>query len=417
MDSSNNGASGGERRPSRTSVGSSDETQDSLDYEIQAEMTVADGFRPSNSSSTLQTSTTPPQQSSFLQLPPVSNNRSSSPSPSHASSSSTRPTEDQSTSQTISSPPIADLRTKDTSNTARSRPSSISKFHRPHGSLTLRNDGSSGGGHQPTDNSHPSLTSSAPILGTENGSSQNDTSHSYHAYRQASETNASGQMGDTHREGDYNGPRGPTHPYSLYPQSTAPMEDNSGHDIPVGFTGMGATYQRQLGPDGEEAGDLIGSDGHLEELPPYTRYPDQAYMRATPAVPIETPASPPVAATPQTDQSPPPEQSQLSGAGGLGIATRNPEFSSTEEDLPVGYASSRSAEMSTSDITVITRDFAEKLPTGKWQRRARKKLFGVIPYWAICLLVLGLALVGIVMGAVLGILLTDKDEKKPDGDE
>lgn len=51
--------------------------------------------------------------------------------------------------------------------------------------------------------------------------------------------------------------------------------------------------------------------------------------------------------------------------------------------------------------------------------RARKKLLGVIPYWAICLLVLGLVIVGLVMGTVLGVLLTDGDDKKkkPDGDE
>lgn len=103
------------------------------------------------------------------------------------------------------------------------------------------------------------------------------------------------------------------------------------------------------------------------------------------------------------------------------MATRNPEYSSTEENLSV-ERSARSAETSDSsrtDINTITRDFAEKLPGGKWRRRARKKLLGVIPYWAICLLVVGLVIVGLVMGTVLGVLLTDGDgrKEKPDGDE
>jgi hypothetical protein len=41
----------------------------------------------------------------------------------------------------------------------------------------------------------------------------------------------------------------------------------------VGFPGMRQQYARRLGPDGEEADDIIGPDGHAEQLPPYSRYP------------------------------------------------------------------------------------------------------------------------------------------------
>lgn len=269
----------------------------------------------------------------------------------------------------------------------------------------------------------PLFGNNSSSTGTDHGQPQHDASPQLdRSYPLIIQTGPANSTRDSRGEAEYNGPRGPTHPYSLYPQTTAPIEDSTGgQHIPVGFTGMGATYQRQMGPDGEEGGDLIGSDGHVEELPPYTRYPDQAYMRRARVSEEETeqatPSSP-AAISPQPDSSISTEPPRIPGAGGIGIATRNPEFSSTEENLPVEYdPSSRSADMSASDITVITRDFAEKLPTGKWQRRARKKFLGVIPYWAICLLIVGLAVVGIVMGAVLGILLTDDDAKKPDGDE
>ena len=221
------------------------------------------------------------------------------------------------------------------------------------------------------------------------------------------------------REGEYNGPRGPTHPYSLYPQSTAPLEDTSGQHIPVGFTGFGATYQRQYGPDGEEAGDLIGPLGHMEALPPYTRYPEQSFPGCTQA---GAPSPSPVAAgASSAEGSAATTTAGIPGTGGgIGITTRNPEYSSTEENLPVTRLArgGNSSDTSQSDsINVAAQKFAEQLPSGKWQRRARKKLWGVIPYWAICLLVLGLIVVGVVMGAVLSFLLEGDKKDKPDGDE
>ena len=65
----------------------------------------------------------------------------------------------------------------------------------------------------------------------------------------------------------------------MYPQltddasETDPLQSSS--DITsVGFPGQNQQYARRLGPDGEEADDIIGPDGHTEQLPPYTRYPD-----------------------------------------------------------------------------------------------------------------------------------------------
>ncbi|KAI6778987.1 uncharacterized protein J7T54_002630 [Emericellopsis cladophorae] len=203
------------------------------------------------------------------------------------------------------------------------------------------------------------------------------------------------------------------------------MEETDNQTIPVGFNGMGTTYQRQIGPDGEEVGDLIGPDGHLEELPPYSRYPEPANGRRPSADNEDSQVSPAGAQTVLGD-TPHPQGAHVlataalaSGAGGIGIATRNPEYSSTDENSSVDRftRSVETPDTNRGNINVAARDFAEKLPGGKWRRRMRRKFLGVIPYWAICLLVVGLIIVGIVMGAVLGILLSDSNKKKPDGDE
>jgi len=74
---------------------------------------------------------------------------------------------------------------------------------------------------------------------------------------------------------------GPQHPYAMYPQGIDDDHDHEDEDVdltqqnpvPVGFAGVGNSYRRQVGPDGEEQ-DIIGSDGHAEQLPPYSRYPE-----------------------------------------------------------------------------------------------------------------------------------------------
>lgn len=64
--------------------------------------------------------------------------------------------------------------------------------------------------------------------------------------------------------------------------------------IPVGFPGLNTGYHRQIGPDGEEQ-DIIGPDGHTEQLPPYSKYPEEGPTKASlvaeaTSTPIETAA-------------------------------------------------------------------------------------------------------------------------------
>jgi len=86
---------------------------------------------------------------------------------------------------------------------------------------------------------------------------------------------------------------GPEHPYAMYQQNTVPEEDDDDHrsqQIPLGFHGMGQNFQPgSRAGTGNDVGDIVGSDGHIEQLPPYTRYADNVVAKGDMAR-IEAPA-------------------------------------------------------------------------------------------------------------------------------
>ncbi|KAK4654669.1 hypothetical protein QC762_408330 [Podospora pseudocomata] len=222
----------------------------------------------------------------------------------------------------------------------------------------------------------------------------------------------------------YTGPRGPSHPYGLYPQSDGVETGAMPDTVPLGFHGLPDQYRRRVGADGEEAGDIIGPDGHTEQLPPYTRYPDEAYARKVAAADASTPtgvaqattntpntAAAAVTAPPSITTS----GSTIVGAGGLGLATRNPEFDSTDD---LGSPQSRHSSRSfTSDSTNrVIKPYEEVVnekgqsPKG-WKLWMRRKLCGIVPYWVICLTFLILLVVGAILGSVIGTFLSK--QKRP----
>ncbi len=234
---------------------------------------------------------------------------------------------------------------------------------------------------------------------------------------------------DQPSESSYIGPRGPAHPYGLYPQNTVAGPSAA---IPVGFPGLADAYQRQMGPDGEEIADMIGPDGHTEQLPPYSRYPDEAYARkAGPdpeaAVPLPLPIEAgaviaPVAAAAAASLQLPALVQPIPGAGGLGLAARNPEFDPLDDlDSPRSRHSSRSfttaSEASHHEINTAARAISEKpKPLKRWQVVARRRLFGIVPYWAICLLITALLLMGIILGGVIGAFYAKHKKTSTDDD-
>lgn len=118
----------------------------------------------------------------------------------------------------------------------------------------------------------------------------------------------------------------PQHPYAMYPQGVDEDHVDVDEDddliqenpVPVGFSGIGNSYRRRMGPDGEEQ-DIIGADGHTEQLPPYSRYPEDGPEKVPLLVPTQLHSRAPVHGTDpgmalmhtaiQPTQSPQPRQS------------------------------------------------------------------------------------------------------------
>lgn len=315
--------------------------------------------------------------------------------------------------------------------------SSISKPPRGRDSLTLRHDGAMG--HVAASTAGPSLSQSstasseAPYL-TNDGPYQGPTapSHAYQMYSQGTRPARTTSIATTSTalttrpESEYNGPRGPSHPYSMYPQ--IPVEEPPPQPvvpaIPVGFTASPDPYQRRLGPEGEELAGIIGPDGHTEELPPYTRYPDEHYarkVRATNIDPERAGESAGAAAigVPVTTMAAIPNRTSNSipGAGGIGLAARNPEFDARSfEDAasPASRHSSRSfTNESHHEINTAAAAVSEKPQLGKWQKLAKKKACGVIPYWALGLTFTAILIVLIIVAAVVGSLISNARHRGP----
>lgn len=93
------------------------------------------------------------------------------------------------------------------------------------------------------------------------------------------------------------GAGGPEHPYAMYSQNVGSEDETP--DLPtVGFDGSREPFQRQRGPEGADFEDIIGPDGHAEQLPPYSRYADNV----APKVAAEYADTPP-SGDPSTRQS------------------------------------------------------------------------------------------------------------------
>ncbi|KAI7668014.1 hypothetical protein KC322_g16500 [Hortaea werneckii] len=194
---------------------------------------------------------------------------------------------------------------------------------------------------------------------------------------------------------------GPQHPYTLYPQGVAEDEDDvvPQNPVPVGF-GLGQSYHRQLGPDGEDA-DIIGEDGHTEQLPPYTRYPEDGPEKMpllVPEAPTALHSRAPVAGTDPTmdlmhnslrPQAPPQQrpqsmmdQSALNGA-------RAPSVSNIEL--------MDSSSGSGADSLKSQKSWKEK----SWKEKRKTKFLG-IPLWWYLLVAGVLSFIVAVLGGVIG---------------
>lgn len=166
---------------------------------------------------------------------------------------------------------------------------------------------------------------------------------------------------------------GPEHPYGMYQQNTVPEEeDDTQLNIPLGFPSLGQSSQSGSNSSGDEVGDIVGSDGHIEQLPPYSRYADNVIAKGDMA-----------------RINPPPVD--ISDA------------SSSSAVVPPVPASSSSIELTPIGPDAPSDEVARKEGLTQ-QKRNRRMCFG-IPFWTfviIVAIVIVAALLGGVIGGVVG---------------
>jgi hypothetical protein len=192
--------------------------------------------------------------------------------------------------------------------------------------------------------------------------------------------------------------------------------------IPVGFPGLSTGYHRQIGPDGEEQ-DIVGPDGHTEQLPPYTRYPDEVPTKAALAVdvnstttPVEVPAAVPLppsasgdalVSSPVSPMTPAPsspsEQRDSNSRGSVAVAV-----------VPTAPALSITSSAST---TSTEQGISEKPATADRPKSWRsKKLWGKLPMGVAAILLVLVLVFAIVLGAAIGTFVSRNNRNGRHGD-
>lgn len=184
----------------------------------------------------------------------------------------------------------------------------------------------------------------------------------------------------------------PQHPYALYQQNIGLEQDIGDQIIPMGFPPNGFQLHHACG-QADDVGDIIGPDGHLEQLPPYSRYPEGVRPKSG-----HSPAS---IASAMREQ----EQEQSSHAE---PAASSGDSSRTLVDTSASADRGRLADRSSDTSGPVS--FNEKL-----KQRGRRKCCGA-PLWLLALLGLGMVVGGII-GGVIGGLLGEKTGEKRSKDK
>lgn len=251
----------------------------------------------------------------------------------------------------------------------------------------------------------------------------------------------------------------PAHPYAMYSQSglddetplqsmqaiqpTVPQIQTA---MPVGFPGINHGYQRVLGPDGEEQ-DIIGPDGHTEQLPPYSRYPDEGPTKASMAAeasasriipaplnpamdtedPFNAPASPvsPVSEASFSVHALPAAAAEplLPAVAPARLPPQRPETQTgnlastvSARTVPAAASESSSASLLTTESSEYSEKYNEKGdPESAKTSWRKKRLFGKIPMGVVVVILILLLIFAVALGAAIGTYAAKKhsnDDKK-----
>lgn len=164
---------------------------------------------------------------------------------------------------------------------------------------------------------------------------------------------------------------GPEHPYSMYPQNTVPEEDDDPEaHLGLGFPGLTQAFQPGTVAPGNDTGDIVGTDGHIEQLPPYSRYADNVIAKGDMAR-IDTGGG--VSADPTLETS---LQPGASSASDVELTAVGPELSATEVARKEG----------------LTED-----------KKMRRTCFGM-PLWTMLILIAVVVLAAVLGGVIGGVV-------------
>lgn len=171
---------------------------------------------------------------------------------------------------------------------------------------------------------------------------------------------------------------GPEHPYAMY-QNTVPEEEDvddehSAH-VPLAFGGSASGLRNGSSTSGNDTGDIVGTDGHVEQLPPYSRYADNVIAKGDMGR-IDQPAA---AATLTESNSAPTEPTSSNSEAEL-----NPPRVQQMEEEEEAQAVARKE--------------------GWYEKGKRKKVCGLplLAFVLICLIIVAAAAIGGAIGGVVG---------------
>lgn len=241
-------------------------------------------------------------------------------------------------------------------------------------------------------------------------------SHPYHLFPQAGvprQPSLSHSTLSRQRPSLYT-PSQPAHPYGLYQQTSFPVGDSEAAivpAIPVGFPGRPGNFGRQIGPDGEDQG-IVGPDGHTEDLPPYSKYPDAPTVKpvcaaAAAAAPI-SPVSP-VDGPSTVSRAIPSSQDELVSP----IVPADNSSSLPQGPLPPPVPRAIPSQSSNRDLqTRSPRSSGYSIKDEKawrdktWREKRRTRVCGGrLPIWALLVAISILLFIVILAGGVIGGLL------------
>ncbi|KAM5441340.1 hypothetical protein MferCBS31731_003770 [Microsporum ferrugineum] len=196
----------------------------------------------------------------------------------------------------------------------------------------------------------------------------------------------------------------PQHPYALYSQNTVPEhvpDEPLPAAVPLPLPGHPQVYSQPApAPVADEVGDILGTDGYREQLPPYSRYPDGI-----------------------------PEKSYYAPAAPLGVAptTNTPSQALETPVSPISEVSSRTlladnihtATAPPADSSTAESGNTSQEKINEKERRRNRKVCCGLPLWIIGLIAIGLitgTLIGGVLGGIVGARQGQKDSDKPPPD-